>query len=341
MRGGASSVPHVALVLAGGAALGAYQAGAFAALNAAGVAVGCVAGSSIGAVNAAIIAGNRAEDRAERLCAFWGLDGADRGDETVFWRHWRSWISAPDARLFGAAGRFAPRFMTPASPFAGFYDLRPLRERLARLVDFGRLNSGEIRMVVATTDIETGQAVYFDTAAGQVIGMDHILASCGFLPEFPPVEIDGRLLGDGGLAANAPIDPVLWDDDPTPLLCFVLDLYARDGARPRTLEDALARKSELLFGNQTIQRLEIYRRERSRAKACYARRERLFHLSYRAPPDEAGSEKAFDHSRANLARRSEAGARDMREALAVLAAAAPGERDEAFLLKYIRTQPGL
>ena len=46
-------------------------------------------------------------------------------------------------------------------------------------------NSG---FTVATTDIETGDAVIFDTGKGDRIGIDHILASCGFLPEFAPVE---------------------------------------------------------------------------------------------------------------------------------------------------------
>ena len=47
--------------------------------------------------------------------------------------------------------------------------------------------------------METGDLVLFDTANGNQIGMDHLLASCGFLPEFAPLEIGGRLLGDGGL----------------------------------------------------------------------------------------------------------------------------------------------
>jgi NTE family protein len=65
------------------------------------------------------------------------------------------------------------------------YDLGPLRARLETLVDFERLNSGEARVSVVTTDVQTGQEVVFDTAAGDRIGPDHLLASCGFLPDFP------------------------------------------------------------------------------------------------------------------------------------------------------------
>jgi len=59
------------LVLQGGGALGAYQAGAYDALAEAGHFPSWVAGTSIGAINAAIIAGNRSEQRVQRLLEFW------------------------------------------------------------------------------------------------------------------------------------------------------------------------------------------------------------------------------------------------------------------------------
>jgi NTE family protein len=112
-------------------------------------------------------------------------------------------------RLFGSAGHFRPRLPNPVGPFKSFYDLMPMKERIAELVDFDRLNGGNISIAVAATDIESGEPVIFDTARGDRIGIDHLLASCGFLPEFAPVEINGRLLGDGGLSANAPIEAVV------------------------------------------------------------------------------------------------------------------------------------
>ena len=63
----------VALVLQGGGALGAYQAGVYQALHEAGLEPDWVAGVSIGAINAAIIAGNPPEQRLERLRAFWEM----------------------------------------------------------------------------------------------------------------------------------------------------------------------------------------------------------------------------------------------------------------------------
>ena len=61
----------VALVLQGGGALGAYQAGVYEALAEAGIQPDWVAGVSVGAINAAIIAGNPLNSRIDRLREFW------------------------------------------------------------------------------------------------------------------------------------------------------------------------------------------------------------------------------------------------------------------------------
>src|SRR5258707_660725 len=86
----------VALLLQGGGALGAYQAGVYEALLEADVEPTWIAGISIGAVNSAIIAGNRREDRVARLREFWELvsDAGDWG-----WSHlWQGMISGDAAR---------------------------------------------------------------------------------------------------------------------------------------------------------------------------------------------------------------------------------------------------
>ena len=62
---------RIALVLQGGGALGAYQAGVYQGLHEAGLEPDWVAGVSIGAINAAIIAGNPPELRLARLREFW------------------------------------------------------------------------------------------------------------------------------------------------------------------------------------------------------------------------------------------------------------------------------
>ena len=62
---------QVVLVLQGGGALGAYQAGVYQALHEAGIEPDWVIGTSIGAINASLIAGNEPPDRLARLKEFW------------------------------------------------------------------------------------------------------------------------------------------------------------------------------------------------------------------------------------------------------------------------------
>jgi hypothetical protein len=51
-----------------------------------------------------------------------------------------------------------------------------------QLVDFGgSIVAGEIRVTIAVTDMQSGELVLFDTSSDK-IGVNHILASCGFLP---------------------------------------------------------------------------------------------------------------------------------------------------------------
>jgi NTE family protein len=61
----------IALVLQGGGALGAYQAGVYQALDEAGLDPDWISGISIGAFNSAIIAGNPPGTRVEKLREFW------------------------------------------------------------------------------------------------------------------------------------------------------------------------------------------------------------------------------------------------------------------------------
>jgi NTE family protein len=284
----------VAMVFSGGLGLAAYHAGAYQAFAKRSTVLNWVAGSSAGAVTAALIAGNRSADRIERLRAFWNHPAIDR-DLARSWRHLYGWMGAIRTRLVGSPGHFHPR-IPPATPLAfhSLYDLAPMKQRLSALIDFGRLNSGEVRVCIAATDIETGEPVIFDSVNSR-IEIDHLMASCGFLPEFAPVEIDGRLLGDGGLSVNAPFDPILQSDIEGNLLLYVVDLYARDGERPNSLEAAAERKNDLLFGNQTLVRLKYCAelRKLRRKPGAVDSRDRIVVLSYRPGREEPGPEKSL------------------------------------------------
>jgi NTE family protein len=355
----------IAVVMAGGAALGAYQAGAYAAMNAQfRHRVSWLVGSSIGAVNSAIIAGNAPGQRRGAIEKFWSeagrlaVDNPLRKFAAAPWTRAFSWLSVAQSRALGRAGFFKPNIALYGGAL-GCYDLEPLGQAIARYVDFDRLNGGDIRLSVLATDLETGEPVIFDTDAGDRIGVDHLLASCGFLPDFAPRRIDDRLLGDGAFAANAPVELVLaecaGDED---LILFVIDLFARDRDPPASLMDAAEVRRDLLLAGPTHRALEALRREDSlrrglarvldvvlpdaRGDPAVAELERaarrgattVLHLSYRAAPGEAGPESQLDFSHFNLMRRRDAGAKDMSRAMDLVLdeGGAPG----GFLLHRIR-----
>lgn len=349
----------VCLVLSGGVALGAYQAGAYAVLHKhPDLWPQRLAGSSIGAVNAAVIAGSRPKERLDRLRGLWEAMSAEPGPLGTTslarwaqgsWRHAVSWASVLQTRFLGRPGVFQPRVPElMLRNVTSVYDMGPFRASLSEFIDFDRVNGGEVRVSVVATDVETGQGVVFDTHNGDRIDPDHLLASCGFLPDFAPVEIDGRLLGDGGLVANAPFESVLLDEsERDELLCFIVDLFSPDAGRPTTLEEAAGRRWDLMFGNQSRLKLESIERE-YRLRWALARLARqlgpdladdpdvarllaqgiqraaaVLHLRYRAPVHEPGPEKPFDFSRASVDDRWEAGSLDMEEAIRFVATAPP------------------
>jgi NTE family protein len=100
---------------------------------------------------------------------------------------------------------------------------------------------------------------------------------------------------------------------------FVVDLFARDVERPNSFVKSVERKNDLMFGNQTILRLQYAaqlrkaRRELDGSQASELR-DQIVILSYRAGPDEPGPEKSFDLTSAALAQRWNAGYFDMMHA---------------------------
>src|SRR5919202_6989233 len=218
---------RTALVLGGGNALGAYHAGAYEHLHQSGVRPDWIVGASIGAVTGAILAGNAPEDRLPKLDQFWAeamvhttgsLSVTEKGRQIYNGLH------TALALMFGRPSIFRDRLiglwsLLPWMPNdIALYDQTPLGRTLERLVDFDRLNAGEVRFSVATVDIETGEEVFFDTTR-DTIRPDHILASAAIPPAFPPVEVDGRLLCDAGYTKNLPLDPPFREPLDEDLIC--------------------------------------------------------------------------------------------------------------------------
>jgi NTE family protein len=262
---------RVALVLGGGNALGAYHAGLYEALHREEIEPDWIVGTSIGAITGAIIAGNMREGRLDRLRRLWRIKAEPQDAWPTAWNFlpedWRRTGAVIATLLGGRPGLFGPigsvgeswRFDgSTASP--ALYDTRMLSRTLTELIDFARLNEKAPRFTAVAVDIETGDEVKFDTAH-QPITPDHIRASAALLTAFPAVEIDGRLLADGGLSLNLPLDPVMAAADGRPTLCIAADLVPLSGRRPETLGEAIARMQDLNFAAQTRRSIERWQAE--------------------------------------------------------------------------------
>ncbi len=249
------------LVLQGGGALGAYQAGVFEALAAAGHEPSWVAGISIGAINAALIAGNLPERRLEALRAFWDRASSRVPYPSPFADGWGRRLfneaAAGVVAMTGIPGFFEPRLMPswlalPGSPEAtSLYDTAPLRDTLLELVDFDLLNNGPMRFSVGAVNVLTGNFTYFDNRE-RLIGPEHIMASGALPPGFPAVMIDGEPYWDGGIVSNTPLEYVLDNRAGTsPLLVFQVDLFSARGMMPRSLGEAIQREKDIRFSSRT------------------------------------------------------------------------------------------
>ncbi|WP_040308969.1 patatin-like phospholipase family protein [Asticcacaulis biprosthecium] len=285
------------LVLQGGGALGAYQAGAYEVLHAEGVEPDWIAGISIGAINAAIIAGNARQDRVGRLREFWAemstdipggsLAGLVPGDpSSLTFRSFSGFLSlAAGVKAMFRPWFVLPWFNRPGTPEAtSFYDTRPLRDTLLRHVDFDRINSGKVRLSLGAVNVRTGNFAYFDTQEpGRKIGPEHVMASAALPPGFPAVEIDGEAYWDGGLVSNTPLSYVLDSGVAKDTLVFQIDLFSAQGPLPQTLDEVQERIKDITYSSRTRMNtdafLEKYRlRHAIRALADHvsqADRERL------------------------------------------------------------------
>jgi len=261
------------LLLQGGGALGSYQAGVYQALAEADLHPDWVAGISIGAVNSAIIAGNPPDQRVARLRDFWETVSAsplgipyfksiELKDELN--RQFVNQMRAMNILFFGAPNFFVPRMPPPilwpaSSPIkASYYDNSPLKATLERLVDFGRINSGQMRFSVGAVDVCTGNFTYFDSTNHQ-IRAEHIMASGSLPPGFAATEIDGQYYWDGGLISNTPLQWVLDSRPRRDTLAFQVDLWSARGELPKDLIEVEVRQKEIVYSSRNRAATDQYR----------------------------------------------------------------------------------
>ncbi|MBI2313703.1 MAG: patatin-like phospholipase family protein [Betaproteobacteria bacterium] len=276
---------RLALVLQGGGALGAYQAGVYQALEEHDLAPDWVAGTSIGAINGALIAGNAPARRLPRLREFW--EAVSRpgywppANVPGEWRLIAGMASALQAVMTGQPGFFTPRFAPPlfvgsgdSAKNASYYDTDPLRELLSRLVDFTALNQGAIRFSLGAVHVRSGRLRYFDSRF-QEIRLEHVMASGALPPGFPAVEVDGELWWDGGIYSNTPLEVVLDDYPRRSTLCFMVDLFNSVGEEPRSIPEVETRHKDITYATRSRQHIETYAKVHNLRNAVSALYDRM------------------------------------------------------------------
>ena len=227
--------PKRAIVLSGGGARGAYEAGVLRFIveelpRRRGVVPNfdIVGGTSVGAIHACFLAATAdgGEERGPQLTAIW----EDLHVEEVFDFRGRHVFQIP-RRLWGLR-RVAAQLRAGQRPdrLYGLLDTKPLEDLVLRSIPWPgirrNLKAGRLEAVCVTaTQIATGRAVVFTERATrelppwanqhsirmQAIRLMpiHALASAAIPILFPAVRVGARYYADGGLRLNTPLAPVV------------------------------------------------------------------------------------------------------------------------------------
>ena len=305
------------LILQGGGALGAYQAGVFEQLHQNDIQLDWLIGTSIGAINCALIAGNPPEKRVQQLRAFWESLApplASNQPWSVFtpflqqWgiaNTWSSWTSSNETMntlTNGVPGFFKPRVGAGWDMNApveigqnSFYDTSPLKKTLEKYIDFQYLNKSPIRISICAVEITGGQMTTFDSKK-QKIGPEHIMASGALPPGFPPVEIDGKMYWDGGIYSNTPLEVLLDGARQRDALCFMVDLWDPSEAAPKTMAEALARYKNIQYASRSKEQLATRRQLQNLQKAIRGLSEKLSPAERKKPEIQDLMKLGCDHT---------------------------------------------
>ena len=270
------SSKQTALVLQGGGALGAYQAGVHQALLEQGLKTDWVIGTSIGAINAAIIAGNPPHRQVEKLHEFWSIVSGDSpsvsfspsfSDFGAPWlQPWMGVNKTLQTITQGIPGFFTPRPVwswdinqSIATSKTSFYDTSPLKDTLLKVVDFDYLNSKATRCSVCAVSVAGSELTVFDNTKERLTP-EHIMASGALPPGFAPVIINKVAYWDGGIYSNSPIEVLLNDSLSKDTLCFMIDLWDPTVKEPSSIAQAMARLKDIQYASRSKEHLLAHKK---------------------------------------------------------------------------------
>jgi NTE family protein len=216
-----------------------------------------ISGTSAGAMNAAVLADGWTE-------------GGAAGARDALDKYWRS---VSRAAAFSPLQRspldhLMGRWSLDTSPAYLFTDLmsrvlspydlnplgfNPLREILARAIDFERLARAPIKLFVTATRVRTGRGRIFRNAE---ISADVLLASACLPTMFRAIEIDGEPYWDGGYAGNPTITPLVRETDARDTIIVQINPTERL-EQPRTAAEILDRLNEISFNSPLAKELRM------------------------------------------------------------------------------------
>jgi hypothetical protein len=163
--------------------------------------------------------------------------------------------------LFGVPNFFRPRWMPPfptmlPANWTSFYDIGPMKQSIARYVDFGALKASPVRLLIGAVNVTSGELEVFDSYVDDLTP-DHVIASGSLPPGFPWTEIDGKAYWDGGIVSNSPLDIVVDRCGPGGKRVFIVDLFAGHRALPTTMMEVMARRDEIVYSERVRSDLRL------------------------------------------------------------------------------------
>jgi NTE family protein len=193
--------PKICLVLSGGGARGAAHIGVLKVLEELRVPIDCIAGTSMGSLVGGAYASGMSTDEMERLIAQVSTDllfkeKPPRQDQDI-----RRKLD-DRSNLFGIeVGLRGSELLFPKGVVSGV-QLETVLRALSKVAGFRKFDELPIPFRAIATDLVTGQAVVF--SEGELANV--MRASMSVPAAIAPAVIEGRMLVDGGLTNNLPVD---------------------------------------------------------------------------------------------------------------------------------------
>lgn len=218
--------PRVGLVLPGGGARAAYQAGVLKAIAEV-LPPDCpnpfsvIAGTSAGAINAALIASQARHFHAgiAHLVGVWEnirTDRVFRTDSLTILKTGMSWLLT---LLHAGIGRYTPVSLLDNAPLRRLLEQHIVFAHLQQAIDEGALDA----LAITASGYSSARSIsFYKSRAGMQpwhrmrrlgqpseLRLDHIMASVALPMIFPAVRIGREYFGDGSMRQSAPLSPAV------------------------------------------------------------------------------------------------------------------------------------